>query len=150
MRYATWLVLLMCMCVASPALAQGRGSAVTRIATLDRDGDGSVSRDEWRDAFDWLDADHDGRLSRRELDGARSAAPVNESPAFRAGFERGMKDGLQAGREDKPRGWDLDGQREMETADAGWQPSVGDRAEYQAGYRTGFRRGYTEGFGPRR
>ena len=65
----------------------------------------------------------------------------------RAGYERGQTEGIQAGREDKPRGWDLEGQRELETADSGYQPRMGDRAEYQAGYRAGFRRGYREGFG---
>ena len=70
-----------------------------------------------------------------------------QTPAFRAGFERGRTDGIQAGREDKPRGWDLEGQRELDTADAGYQPSMGARQDYVAGYRTGFRRGYREGFG---
>jgi hypothetical protein len=54
---------------------------------------------------------------------------------------------VQAGREDKPRGWDLEGPRELETADAGYQPTVGAHADYQAGYRAGFRRGYRDGFG---
>ena len=56
------------------------------------------------------------------------------------------QEGIQAGKEDKPRGWDLEGQRELETADSGYQASMGDRAEYQAAYRLGFRRGYREGF----
>ena len=72
------------------------------------------------------------------------------SAAYRAGVERGSIDGRQAGREDKSRNhWDLDGQRELEQADAGYRPGVGPRSEYQAGYRAAFRRAYAEGFGPR-
>ena len=45
--------------------------------------------------------------------------------------------------------WDLEGQRELEQADAGYETRLGRREDYQAGFRAGFRRGYTEGFGPR-
>ena len=60
-----------------------------------------------------------------------------------------MTDGRQAGKEDRQRRdkWDLEGQRELEQADAGYRPEVGSRAAYQSGYRTGFRTGYREGFG---
>ena len=66
-------------------------------------------------------------------------------------IERGLADGRKAGREDKQlrNQWDLDGQRELEQADAGYQASMGDRQDYQDGYRAGFRTGYREGFGPR-
>ena len=85
----------------------------------------------------------------RARNGTTRPAPRRRrrAPAISAGYERGQQDGVQAGREDKPRGWDLDGQRELETADAGYQPAAGARADYQAGYRAGFRLGYHEGFG---
>ncbi len=150
MKSTLWLILAMLAGLAAPAAAQGRGNSGIRLAALDRDGDGSISRDEWRDAFDWLDANHDGRLSATELrEAAQPRAVAPGSPAYAAGYDRGRQEGIQAGREDKPRGWDLEGQRELETADSGWEPKFGNRAEYQGGYRAGFRRGYAEGFGPR-
>ena len=42
--------------------------------------------------------------------------------------------------------WDLEGQRELETADSGYQASMGPKDQYQAGYREGFRRAYREGW----
>ena len=87
-------------------------------------------------------------MTEDELGGERNV-PVSQ--AFVNGRDRGVYDGRQAGREDaRRRVWDLDGQRELEQADAGYNPSFGPRAQYQAGYREGFRQGYAEGFGPRR
>lgn len=108
-----------------------------------------ITRDEWhwsRASFDERDANRDGRLSRSEFG---SAAPESRSGAWRQGHDRGLVEGRQAGKEDKQNrvGWDLEGQRELEGADSGYQASFGPRAEYQAGYREGFRRGYREGFG---
>lgn len=118
--------------------------------SVDVNGDGFVSRDEWhwnRAAFDRLDANHDGRLARQEWDNGPQTVLPAQTQAYRAGYDRGHRDGVQAGKEDKPKHWDLDGQRELETADAGYQQAVGSHADYQAGYRAGFRRGYYEGFG---
>ena len=59
--------------------------------------------------------------------------------------------GAQAGKENRTVNggkWDLEGQRELEQADAGYEPRLGRREDYQAGFRAGFRRGYTAGFGP--
>jgi Ca2+-binding EF-hand superfamily protein len=138
--------------VLTRAEAVGEGNAPQdEFRSVDVNGDGFVSADEWhwnRAAFDRLDANHDGRLSRQEWEQSLQTAP-GVTPAYRAGYERGRQDGVQAGREDKPHSWDLEGQRELETADAGYQPVVGSRADYQAGYRAGFRRGYREGFGAR-
>lgn len=128
------------------------GGAGDAFRNVDANGDGAIGRNEWHwnaAAFDRLDANRDGRISRAEFERAPSADLTRESPAYRAGYERGRQEGIQAGKEDKPRGWDLEGQRELETADSGWEPRLGNRAEYQAGYRAGFRRGYPEGFGPR-
>lgn len=125
------------------------GGARDEFRSLDVNGDGNIARTEWHwnaAAFDRLDANRDGRLSRQEWDAYPATVLPQQTTAFRAGYERGRQDGVQAGREDKPRGWDLEGQRELEQADAGYQANVGNRADYQAGYRAGFRRGYREGF----
>lgn len=128
------------------------GAGRDEFRSIDVNSDGTIARDEWHwnaVAFDRLDANRDGRLSRQEFDNSPATGLPQQSPAYRAGYDRGHQEGIQAGREDKPRGWDLEGQRELETADAGYEARMGDRTEYQAGYRIGFRRGYREGFGPR-
>jgi len=128
------------------------GDARDEFRSVDVNGDGAIARDEWHwnaAAFDRLDANRDGRLSRQEWDNSATTTLPQQTAAYRAGYERGHQEGVQAGREDKPRGWDLEGQRELEQADSGYQASLGSRAEYQSGYRTGFRRGYREGFGVR-
>ena len=108
----------------------------------------AVDRSEWRwsaASFERRDHNRDGRLTREEFSGMLP----ERSDAYRAGYDRGLIDGRQAGREDRERnqGWDLEGQRELENADAGYQSSMGPRADYQAGYREAFRRGYREGWG---
>lgn len=120
-----------------------------RFDRLDRNGDGVVAMDEWprsQAAFRRRDANRDGALSRDELPAGRRAT---QNGAYRSGYDRGMTDGRQAGREDRTRRnhWDLDGQRELEQADAGYSTTMGRREDYQAGYRAGFRVGYQEGFG---
>jgi Ca2+-binding EF-hand superfamily protein len=121
------------------------------FTSIDVNRDGTITRDEWHwsaASFDRRDANRDGRLSRSEFVGTESAT---QSAAYKAGYERGLTEGRAAGREDKERnqGWDLEGQRELETADSGYQAQMGSHADYQAGYRAGFRRGYREGWGPR-
>ena len=126
------------------------GETRDEFRSVDVNSDGAITRNEWHwntSAFDRLDANRDGRLTRQEWDNSSATILPQQTPAYRAGYERGRQDGVQAGREDKPRGWDLEGQRELEQADAGYQASLGNRADYQDGYRTGFRRGYREGFG---
>jgi len=119
------------------------------FTSVDVNRDSVITRDEWhwsRASFDERDTNRDGRLSRSEFG---EAALETRSGAYRQGHERGLVEGRQAGREDKQNGvgWDLEGQRELEQADSGYQPNIGARAEYQSGYREGFRRGYREGFG---
>lgn len=128
------------------------GGARDEFRSVDVNGDGAIARGEWHwnaAAFDRLDTSRDGRLSRAEFEDTPAGDLTKESAAYRAGYDRGRQEGIQAGREDKPRHWDLEGQRELETADSGYEPRMGTRVEYQAGYRAGFRRGYAEGFGPR-
>jgi hypothetical protein len=119
------------------------------FSSVDINRDGSVTPQEWhwsRRSFDQRDANRDGRLSRNEFSGTETL--TSRSSTYRAGYDRGVAEGRQAGIEDKSRNtWDLEGQRELEQADSGYQPGLGPRAEYQAGYREGFRRAYREGFG---
>lgn len=52
------------------AVAQQKKSPAAVIRKQDRNGDGRLSRDEWRgpaDRFDKLDKNHDGVLTRAEL-----------------------------------------------------------------------------------
>lgn len=146
-----------------------RGAAVDAQAALDRrnaafsradtNNDGRLGRDEWRGnlaSFNRADSNHDGAVTRVEfLQRPGAGTPGEEQPqtrAYRAGYEKGRLEGRQAGKEDRQVNggkWDLEGQRELEQADSGYDNSLGPRAEYQAGYRAGFRLGYREGFGPR-
>jgi hypothetical protein len=131
---------------------------VRDFSAVDLDGNGHITMQEWRRAFSQFDSNRDGSLTQDELTTPRSGqrwSGNNNEPAltraFQAGRDRGVLDGRQAGREDGARrAWDLDGQRELEQADAGYTNDLGPRDQYQAGYRDGFRRGYTEGYGPRR
>ena len=121
------------------------------FVALDRNKDGRITRDEWHfamEGFRRADYNKDGRLTRLEFVGVDTA---DRGPAYRAGAERGLIEGRAAGREDRERnqGWDLEGQRELETADSGYEARFGSRAEYQAGYRDAFRKGYREGYGPK-
>ncbi len=129
-----------------------------RFATVDLNRDGWLARSEWRGSeagFTRLDTNGDNRLSRAEYDaelpttqGSNSSETSRRSAAWRAGHERGTKEGEAAGREDFVRnhGWDLDGQCELERADSGYTAQVGSLSDYQAGYREGFRRAYRSGF----
>jgi Ca2+-binding EF-hand superfamily protein len=127
----------------------GAGAPPELFSSVDVNRDRVITVDEWhwsRASFNARDLDHNGRLTREEFNGV--ALQPAASAAFKAGQARGLIEGRQAGREDKQRGvWDLEGQRELEQADSGYDASIGPRAEYQAGYREAFRRGYREGFG---
>lgn len=129
----------------------GGAATVPGFAFVDYDGSGEVTAQEWMRAFNGLDTDRNGVLTEDELTFGGASVTETRTPAFESGRERGLSDGRQAGREDKARGtWDLEGQRELERADAGYREGLGPLQQYQAGYREGFRQGYAEGYGPRR
>jgi Ca2+-binding EF-hand superfamily protein len=133
-----------------------------RFERLDANADNRITRDEWRsslESFNARDVNQDGVLTRRELEEDLTGLAVGttgetrvESRAYRAGYARGLNEGRQAGRGDRASntGWDLEGQRELEQADAGYRPELGDRRDYQDGYRAGFRTGYPQGYYERR
>ena len=143
-----------------------RDELVAQFTRADRDGDTRLRGAEWTadlGSFEQTDRNGDKMVTRAEfLAASRTVAGTAENlngaaadlrrgtPAFQTGFDKGLADGRQAGKEDRNVNggkWDLEGQRELEQADAGYDTSLGRRVDYQAGYRAGFRRGYAEGFG---
>ena len=132
------------------ATAADPSSYYDRFAAVDLNHDGWLVRSEWRGTeagFSRLDRNRDNRLSRTEYD-AEVTNDTTRSAAWRTGYDRGIREGRAAGREDYTRkqGWDLEGQRELEQADSGYTPQVGTLSDYQAGYREGFRNAYRAGF----
>jgi Ca2+-binding EF-hand superfamily protein len=128
----------------------GRDAPADLFTSVDFDRNQAITLDEWHwstASFDRRDVNRDGRLTRQEFDGS-AAAPQARSGAYEAGYERGLSEGRQAGRDERlaNRAWDLEGQTELQSADSGYQASVGPREQYQSGYRAGFRRGYREGW----
>lgn len=146
-----------------------RDDLVAQFTHADRDGDRRLRRNEWTldlGSFEQADLNGDGLVTRAEFLRSRSSRSEAMSdgttgsngglrrgtPAYQTGYDKGLAEGRQAGKEDRTVNggkWDLEGQRELEQADAGFEPRLGARVDYQAGYRVGFRRGYAEGFGPR-
>ena len=128
---------------------------------LDHNKDARITADEWhfdRESYRRADHNRDGIVSRTEFlneaaedddrDFSGAAPAVNQTAAYRTGYEKGTTEGRNAGREERlnNRAWDLEGQSELDAADSGYQPGMGPKAEYQAGYRAGFRRAYREGW----
>jgi hypothetical protein len=145
-----------------------RDELIAQFTRADRDDDRRLRRNEWTldlGSFEMADTNGDGMVTRLEFLNSRSSgAPATAgttastagerrgTPGFQAGFDKGLAEGRQAGKEDRTVNggkWDLEGQRELEQADSGYDAALGARVDYQAGYRVGFRRGYAEGFGPR-
>jgi Ca2+-binding EF-hand superfamily protein len=139
-----------------------REQMAARFERADQDRDGRLLREEWpgNDAtFNRMDTNRDLVVSYDEFTAVvddrilGSAGERTATRAYQAGFDRGLAEGREAGRQDKSvsgRPFDLEGQRELEQADSGYREELGARADYQSGYRAGFRVGYREGFGPRR
>ena len=114
----------------------------------------TLSEWQWdRESFDRADRNGDRVPPRPSFSASEKVTPGEGSwsQAYRAGYERGQIEGRTAGREDRDRnqGYDLDGQRELETADSGYEARAGSRTEYQDGYRHGFRAAYPEGWNRR-
>jgi Ca2+-binding EF-hand superfamily protein len=125
---------------------------VERFVDLDTNNDGTIALNEWRrsrQAFERRDANADGRITRREFDTSGAVGTSgSHSTAYSAGYERGAQEGRAQAQEDKVRNqpYDVEGQRELETADSGYDVRLGAKGDYQAGYRAGWRRGYPEGW----
>jgi Ca2+-binding EF-hand superfamily protein len=122
------------------------------FSSVDINRDGAIAFNEWhwsRAAFDRRDLNRDGRITREEFGGSGAVGTAgSHSAAYNAGYERGAEEGRAQAREDRVRnqGYDAEGQRELETADSGYDARFGPKADYQAGYRAGWRRGYPEGW----
>jgi Ca2+-binding EF-hand superfamily protein len=144
------------------SVARSSGNRIDRFRDFDLNHDGAIAHNEWRGddvEFRALDRNRDNRITRDEYRDVTGTSGINDnvnrrndtyraSNAYMAGYERGWSEGKAAGREDRDRnqGWDLDGQRELEQADSGYDPRVGSRPQYQEGYRDGFRASYPEGW----
>lgn len=130
------------------------GGPMNSFATIDANRDGWITRSEWRMApndFARIDRNRDNRISSFEFDDAASYGSFygsDHSGAWKRGYDRGIIEGRSAGREDyvRTRRWDLEGQRELEGADSGYNSSFGSVDDYRNGYREGFRLAYREGF----
>lgn len=68
---------------ATSVAAQRPGQEGVRLADIDRDRDGSISRREWMAAFDQQDQNGDGVISRREMDGSGPGAAGRGEPRVR-------------------------------------------------------------------
>ena len=122
------------------------------FASVDINRDGAIALNEWhwsRATFDRRDLNHDGRITREEFKGpATVGTSGTNTAAYNAGYERGAAEARAQAREDRVRnqGYDAEGQRELETADSGYEARFGPKADYQSGYRAGWRIGYPEGW----
>jgi hypothetical protein len=131
------------------------GNRFDRFRDYDTNNDGVITRGEWHDSlatFRALDRNRDNRISRTEF---RDVAGTSGSDyrqtfpnAYMAGYERGWAEGRAVGRQNRDgnRRWDIEGQRELRSADSGYDARFGPRAQYQEGYRDGFRAAYGEGW----
>jgi Ca2+-binding EF-hand superfamily protein len=124
--------------------------------SVDRNRDGWITRSESGMSyaeFNRLDVNNDNRLSRFEFENTRNwtTTEAGRSAAFRMGWDRGIAEGRNAGREDRANnhGWDLEGQTELERADSGYSSQMGSLSDYQEGYREAFRLAYREGYNSR-
>ena len=122
------------------------------FSSVDINRDGAIALNEWhwsRPAFDRRDLNHDGRITREEFNRPGTVGTTGtQNVAYNAGYERGAAEARAQAREDHIRnqGYDAEGQRELETADSGYEPRIGAKVDYQAGYRAGWRVGYPEGW----
>lgn len=73
------------------------------------------------------------------------AVPRDESPAHRAGYERGVRGGEEDGRRNQAYDYQRNG--DYRAADAGYRREYGDRERYRVDFRIGFEIGYRDGYG---
>jgi hypothetical protein len=67
-----------------------------------------------------------------------------ETPAYRAGLERGFRIGEDDARRNRP--FDLAAKSDYRSGDAGYRREFGDRNRYRVEFRFGFETGYRRGF----
>src|SRR5699024_9767803 len=118
-----------------------------RFDRADRNRDGRLTREEWsgNDAsFSRRDLDRDMVITFDEFSALVADQPTGTTGtsesraadrAYRAGYDKGLIEGRDAGRADKGVNggtWDLEGQRELEQADSGYRQEIGPRPDYQA------------------
>ena len=87
------------MTLVDAAMAQGSAPPEVMIQNQDKDGDGLISRDEWRGPpqnFDNIDKDGDGFLSLEELKGRKQAGAPAKSGGGPPAISTGIKGCKQA------------------------------------------------------
>ncbi len=67
-----------------------------------------------------------------------------DTPAYRAGYERGIRRGETDGRDNRQ--YNYAGQSDYRSGDAGYRRDYGDRERYRLEFRVGFETGYRDGF----
>lgn len=75
----------------APSQGPGGANLQQRIAAMDTNGDGLITRQEWtgrQQGFDRLDADRDGTITREELRAMRQAARQGAPGATGTGADR--------------------------------------------------------------
>ena len=68
-----------------------------------------------------------------------------QSPAFRTGFDRGLRVGEEDGRRNSR--FDYASKSEYRNGDAGYNRNYGDRERYRSEFRVGFEDGYRQAYG---
>ncbi len=69
---------------------------------------------------------------------------ADSTPGYRAGYERGLRNGDDDGR--RQRQFDFTGKSDYRSGDAGYRRDFGDRNRYRIEFRLGFQVGYRDGF----
>lgn len=84
--------------------------------------------------------------AQRQGGGPPRAVPrAQESPAYRAGYERGVRGGEDDGRRNQR--FDFESKSDWRGGDYGYRRDYGDRNRYRIDFRLGFEFGYREGYG---
>ena len=70
---------------------------------------------------------------------------AENSPAFRTGYDRGLRTGEEDGRSNRQ--FNYENKSDYRSGDAGWNRNYGDREGWRVDFRLGFERGYRDGYG---